>query len=81
MRHASIVLGTAIVLVFAAVTHAQRPAGITAEMIATALPVEGAPSPCQGLTRWNPERPSGHRAMWSIARRISRHFQEKTSCQ
>ena len=43
MRHASIVLGTTIVLVFAAVSHAQRPAGITAEMIASALPVEGAP--------------------------------------
>jgi dienelactone hydrolase len=43
MKRTSIVAGTAIVLGLAAVTHAQRPAGITAEMIATALPLEGAP--------------------------------------
>ena len=43
MRNGSIVCGTAIVLALAAVSHAQRPAGITPEMIATALPVEGAP--------------------------------------
>ena len=43
MRNQSIVFGTAIVLALAAVTHAQRPGGITREMIATALPVEGAP--------------------------------------
>ena len=43
MRNASIVLGTIVALGFAVVSHAQRPAGITAEMIATALPVEGAP--------------------------------------
>ena len=43
MRHASIVCATTIVLALAAVSHAQRPAGITPEMIATALPVEGAP--------------------------------------
>ena len=43
MRNASLVLGTAAVLAFTASTHAQRPAGITPEMIATALPVEGAP--------------------------------------
>ena len=43
VRNASIVLGTTIVLVFAAIGHAQRPAGITPDMIATALPVEGAP--------------------------------------
>ena len=43
MRNASIVLGTTIVLALAGVSHAQRPAGITREMIATALPVEGAP--------------------------------------
>ena len=43
MRNASIVLGTTIALALAAVSYAQRPAGITPEMIATALPVEGAP--------------------------------------
>ena len=43
MRRASIVAATTIVLALAAVSHAQRPAGITPEMIATALPVEGAP--------------------------------------
>ena len=43
MRNASIVPGTIVVLALAAgVSHAQRPAGITPEMIATALPVEGA---------------------------------------
>ena len=49
VRNASIVLGTTIVLVFAAVSHAQRPVGITPEMIATALPVEGAPLAVPGL--------------------------------
>ena len=43
MRNASIVLATTVVLALAGVSHAQRPAGITPEMIATALPVEGAP--------------------------------------
>src|ERR1051325_2758409 len=43
MKHATFVAATAIVLALAAVTHAQRPAGITPEMIATALPLEGAP--------------------------------------
>jgi len=43
VRNASFVLGTTIALALGAVSHAQRPAGITAEMIATALPVEGAP--------------------------------------
>ena len=43
MRHTSFVLGTAAALAFTAVSYAQRPPGITAEMIATALPVEGAP--------------------------------------
>jgi dienelactone hydrolase len=43
VRNATIVLAAAIALASAAVTHAQRPAGITPEMIATALPVEGAP--------------------------------------
>ena len=43
MRDTSIVLGTTIALALTAVSHAQRPAGITAEMIATALPLEGAP--------------------------------------
>jgi dienelactone hydrolase len=43
MRHTTFVLGTAVVLAFGAVSYAQRPPGITAEMIATALPVEGAP--------------------------------------
>jgi hypothetical protein len=43
MRNTPIVLGTTIVLAFAAVTHAQRQGGATREMIATALPVEGAP--------------------------------------
>src|SRR5687767_624145 len=43
MRHTTFVLGTAIVLALTAVSYAQRPPGITPEMIATALPVEGAP--------------------------------------
>ncbi len=43
MRNTSIVLGTTIALALVAVTHAQRPAGITAEMINTTLPLEGAP--------------------------------------
>jgi hypothetical protein len=43
MKHAAIVFGTTVAIALAAVTHAQRPAGITPEMIATALPVEGAP--------------------------------------
>jgi dienelactone hydrolase len=43
MRDAAIVLGSIFAMAFAAVSHAQRPAGITREMIATALPVEGAP--------------------------------------
>lgn len=43
VRTASIIAATAMIVGLAAVTHAQRPAGITPEMIATALPVEGAP--------------------------------------
>ena len=43
MRKASILVGTTVALAIAAVSYAQRPAGITAEMIATALPLEGAP--------------------------------------
>jgi dienelactone hydrolase len=43
MSKASLAVGTVAVLAFAASTYAQRPAGITPEMIATALPVEGAP--------------------------------------
>ena len=43
MKNAFIVLGTTVALALAAVAHAQRPNGITAEMIATALPLEGAP--------------------------------------
>jgi len=43
VRNTSIVLGTILVLALASVSHAQRPAGITPEMIATALPLEGAP--------------------------------------
>ena len=44
MRNRSSILGTTIALALAAVSHAQGPpAGITREMIATALPVEGAP--------------------------------------
>src|SRR5687768_9422275 len=43
VHKASIVVGATIVLALAAAGHAQRPAGITPEMIATALPVEGAP--------------------------------------
>jgi hypothetical protein len=43
VRNTSIVLGTIVALALAGVSHAQRPAGITREMIATALPLEGAP--------------------------------------
>jgi dienelactone hydrolase len=43
VRKASILVGTTAGLAIAAVTYAQRPPGITPEMIATALPVEGAP--------------------------------------
>jgi dienelactone hydrolase len=43
VRNAAIILGTIIVLALAGVSYAQRPAGITAEAIATALPLEGAP--------------------------------------
>jgi Chlorophyllase enzyme len=43
VRNTSIVIGSIVALALSAVSHAQRPAGITAEMIATALPVEGAP--------------------------------------
>jgi hypothetical protein len=43
VRNLSIVAGTTIALAFATVSHAQRPANVTREMIATALPVEGAP--------------------------------------
>jgi dienelactone hydrolase len=43
VRTAIVIIGTFIVLAAGAVTHAQRPAGITPDMIATALPVEGAP--------------------------------------
>jgi dienelactone hydrolase len=43
VRNASILVGTTVALAMAAVSYAQRPAGITAEMIATALPLEGAP--------------------------------------
>ncbi len=42
VRNAAIFFGTIVVLSLASVSHAQ-PAGITREMIATALPVEGAP--------------------------------------
>ena len=42
MRRTTLVLGILLVLAFAAESRAQPP-GITAEMIATALPVEGAP--------------------------------------
>jgi hypothetical protein len=43
VRNASIILGTTVALALAGVSHAQRPDGITREMIATALPLEGAP--------------------------------------
>ena len=43
MRNTSTLVGTTVALAMAAVSYAQRPAGITAEMIATALPLEGAP--------------------------------------
>jgi hypothetical protein len=43
VRKASILVGTTAALAIAAASYAQRPAGITAEMIATALPLEGAP--------------------------------------
>jgi len=43
VRNAAIILGTIVVLALSGVSHAQRPGGITAEMIATALPLEGAP--------------------------------------
>ena len=43
MKKTSIAPGTVIALALGAIAHAQRPAGITAEMIATALPLEGAP--------------------------------------
>jgi dienelactone hydrolase len=43
VQKSSLVLGSAVVLTFAVVTHAQRGGAITPEMIATALPVEGAP--------------------------------------
>ena len=42
MQNTSLVLGLAVSLALAATTHAQR-GGATREMIATALPVEGAP--------------------------------------
>jgi dienelactone hydrolase len=43
VRNAAIILGTIVVFALAGVSYAQRPAGITAEAIATALPLEGAP--------------------------------------
>jgi dienelactone hydrolase len=44
VRNASIILGTALALALAAVTHAQGPPpGITPAMINTTLPLEGAP--------------------------------------
>lgn len=43
MRKTSFVVGTTIALALSAVSHAQRPAGITPEMINTVLPLEGAP--------------------------------------
>jgi hypothetical protein len=43
VRKASILVVTTAALAIAAASYAQRPAGITAEMIATALPLEGAP--------------------------------------
>ena len=43
MRHLPIAFAATIVLALTVTSHAQRPAGITPEMIATALPVEGAP--------------------------------------
>ena len=43
MRNVSIVVGTTLVVALTAASQAQAPAGITREMIATALPVEGAP--------------------------------------
>ena len=42
-RNAAIILGTIVVFALAGVSYAQRPAGITAEAVATALPLEGAP--------------------------------------
>ena len=43
MQKTSLVVGSVIALALAAGTHAQRGGGITPEMIATALPLEGAP--------------------------------------
>ena len=43
MQKIPFVLGTIFALTLAGASNAQRPAGITPEMIATALPVEGAP--------------------------------------
>lgn len=43
MQKTSLVVAITVVVAFAAAADAQRPAGVTQEMIATALPVEGAP--------------------------------------
>ena len=78
MRNASIVLGTTLVLALAGVSHAQRPAGITAEMVATALPLEGAPLAVPG-----PYKVEGGPAFGSpghTALRISLHSRPRTHC-
>ena len=80
VRNAAIFLGTIVVLALAGVSHAQ-PAGITREMIATALPVEGAPLAVPGPYKVEGgSRPSARRAMWSTARRISVRSRPKTHC-
>ena len=81
MRNVSIVLGTIVVLALAGVSHAQRPAGITPEMIATALPVEGAPLAVPG-----PYKVEGGPAFGSPGHvvyrpRISLRSRPKTRCR
>ena len=80
VRNAAIFLGTIVVLALAGVSHAQ-PAGITREMIATALPVEGAPLAVPGPYTVKADRPSARLAMWSTARRISVRSRPKTRCR
>jgi hypothetical protein len=51
VRNISVAVVTTIVLALTAVGYAQRPPGVTLEMIATALPVEGAPLAVPGPYR------------------------------
>jgi hypothetical protein len=75
----AIVAAAAALLASAGMGLAQPP-GITPEMIARALPLEGAPLASPGLTRSRQKLRSAPPAITCIARRRSTRFRRRTRC-